>query len=45
MPYIYFNSSYCEKAGVFKTLIIQVQQIRLQISFWCAPTHADIIQF
>ena len=34
-----------KKADVLKTSIFSVKKIRLPVSFWGAPNHADIIEF
>ena len=31
--------------NVLTTVIFQIKKIRLQVSFWQAPTHTDIIEF
>ena len=33
-----------KKGDVLKTSIFQVQKTSIQVSFWRAPTHTDIIE-
>ena len=33
------------KSDVLKTSILKILKVCLQVSFWAAPTHADIIEF
>ena len=45
MSYVHVNSSFCQKADCIETLIFIVQKICLQVSFWRATDHTDIIEF
>ena len=45
MPNIYFKVTIDKNCNILKTSIFEVLKIRLQVSFWGAPTQAGITEF